>query len=94
MVFSWSMAKITRLSGCSSWIDVVFMERERTPSELMELDIRLYLVDLSISNIMSEVEKSGGKRSRKVVHDWVQMADLQPASAVRLDHIAVDETVI
>jgi len=37
------MAEITRLSGCSDWIDLGFVERERTPTELMSLGIRLYL---------------------------------------------------
>ncbi len=34
------MAEIARLSGPSDWIDLEFVERERTPSELMELDTR------------------------------------------------------
>ncbi len=37
------MAEIVRLSGCSDWIDLDFVERERTPSELMKLGIRLHL---------------------------------------------------
>ena len=35
VIFSVSVAKITRLSGCSEWIDLEFVERERTPSELI-----------------------------------------------------------
>jgi putative transposase len=38
--------------------------------------------------------KFGVDRHRKAVHDWVQKADLQPASDATPDHIAVDETVI
>ena len=30
------MAEIARLSGCSDWIDLDFVERERIPSELMK----------------------------------------------------------
>jgi len=88
------MAEIARLSGCSDWIDLDFVERERTPSELMELGIRLHLSGLSLSNTIQEIEKFGVKRSRKAVHDWVQKADLQPASNANPDHIALDETVI
>ena len=88
------MAEIARLSGCSDWINLDFVERERTPSELMELGIRLHLSGLSLSNTVREIEKFGVKRSRKAVHDWVQKADLQPASNANPDHIALDETVI
>lgn len=38
------MAEITRLSGCSDWLELDFVERERTLSELMKLGIRLHLV--------------------------------------------------
>ncbi|WP_081641548.1 IS6 family transposase [Halarchaeum acidiphilum] len=88
------MAKIARFSGRSDWIELDFVERERTPSELMELGIRLYLSGLSLSNTTSELEKFGVERSRKAVHDWVQKADLQPASDASPDHVALDETVI
>jgi len=88
------MAEIARLSGCSDWIDLDFLERERTPTELMKLGIRLHLAGLSLSNTISELEKFGVKRSRKAVHDWVQKADLQPASDASPDQIALDETVI
>lgn len=37
------MAEITRLSDCSDWIELEFVERERTPSELIRLGIRLHL---------------------------------------------------
>ena len=88
------MAEIVRLSGCSDWIDLDFVERERTPSELMKLGIRLHLSGLSLSNTIQELENFGVKRSRKAVHDWVQKADLQPTSNANPDHIALDETVI
>ena len=35
VIFSVFMAKTARFSGCSEWIDLEFVERERTPSELM-----------------------------------------------------------
>ena len=70
------------------------MERERTPSELMQLGIRLHVAGLSLSNTIRELEKFGVERSRKAVHDWVQKADLQPANDASPDHIALDEPVI
>jgi putative transposase len=88
------MTEITCLSGCSEWIDLGFVERERTPRRLMELGIRLHLAGLSLSNTVKELEKFGVQRSRKAVHDRVQKADLQPASGTSPNQVAVDETVI
>ncbi len=88
------MAGITRLSGCSEWIDLLFVECERTPHRLMELGIRLHLAGLSLSNTVKERETFGVQRSRKAVHDWVQKADLQPVSGTSPNKVAVDETVI
>jgi len=88
------MTEITRLSGCSECIDLSFVECERTPRRLMELGIRLHLAGLSLSNTVKEREKFGVQRSRSAVHDWVQKADLQPASGTSPNQIAVDETVI
>ncbi len=88
------MAEVARLSGRSDWIDLDFVERERTPRQLMELGIRLHLAGLWLSNTVRELEKFGVERSRKAVHDWVHKADLQPANNVKPDHVALDETVI
>ncbi|SFS91759.1 IS6 family transposase [Halostagnicola kamekurae] len=88
------MAKIARLSSCSDWIELDFVERERIPRRLMKLGIRLHLGGLSFSNTISELEKFGVKRSRKAVHDWVQKANLQPARNASPDHVELDETVI
>ena len=88
------MPEITRLSGSSDWIELDFVEHERTPRRLMELGIRLHLAGLSLSNTISELEKFGVQRSRKAVHDWVQKADLQPVSGKAPNQITLDETVI
>jgi len=88
------MAEIARLSGRNDWIELDFVERERTPSELMKLGIRFHLAVLSLSNTILELEKFGVQWSRKAVHDWVQKADLQPATDASPDHVALDETVI
>lgn len=88
------MPEISRLSGASGRIGLEFVERERTPRRLMKFGIRLHLAVLSLSNTISEFEKSGVDRSRKAVHDWVQKADLQPKSGESPNHVALDETVI
>jgi len=59
VIFSLSTAKIARLSGRSDWIELDFVERERTPRELMKLGIRLHLAGLSLSNTIKELEKFG-----------------------------------
>ncbi|GAA0304567.1 hypothetical protein GCM10009066_18090 [Halarchaeum salinum] len=74
------MVETSYLSGHSNWIDLDFVERERTPSKLMQLGIRLHLSSLSLSNTVSELEQFGVKRSRKAVYDWAQKANLQPTS--------------
>lgn len=88
------MAEIPRFSGCSDWIELAFVEREQTPSELMQLGIRFHLAGLSLSNTISKLEKFGVHRSRKVIHDWVQEVNLQLASGASPDHVAVDEMMI
>jgi putative transposase len=88
------MAQITRLSGCSDWLGLDFVERERTPNELMKLGIRCHLSGQSLSNVIRELGNFGVQRSRKAAHDWVRKADLQPASDVSPDHVALDEAVI
>ena len=88
------MAEIARLSGDSDWIDLDFVERERTPEFAMKLGIQTHVAGLSLANTVSLLESLGVERSRKAVHDWVQKADLQPTEGRSPNHVAVDETVI
>ncbi|MXR50429.1 IS6 family transposase [Halovenus sp. WSH3] len=88
------MPEISRLSGNSDWIDLDFVERERTPEPAMKLGIQMHLAGLSLSNTISILDDLGVQRSRKAVHDWVQKADLQPTSGKSPNQVAVDETVI
>ncbi len=88
------MPKTDRLSGCSGWINLSFVERERTPRQLMEFGIRLHLAGPPLSNIVRKLEKFGIKPSRKAVYDWVHKCDLQPADDENPNHITLDETVI
>ncbi len=52
------MAEITRLSVRIDWLELDFVERERTPSELMRLGIQLHLAVLPHSNSVNELENS------------------------------------
>ena len=88
------MAEITRLSGDSDWIDLDFVERERTPEPAMALGIQSHVAGLSLSNTVELLDNLGVDRSRKAVHDWVQKADLQPESGRSPNQVALDETVI
>ena len=60
----------------------------------MQLGIRLHLAGLSLPNTIREIDNFGVERSRKVVQDWVQKADLQSADDASPYHVALDETVI
>ena len=88
------MPETNRLSGCTDWIDLDFVERQRTPERAVKLGIQLQLAGLSLSNTVSVLEELGVERSRKAIHDWVQKADLQPSDGRSPNHVAVDETVI
>ena len=88
------MAEIARLSGHRDWIDLDFVERERTPEPAMAQGIQLHVAGLSLSNTVELLADMGVQRSRKAIHDWVQKADLQPESGRSPNQIALDETVI
>ncbi|SFP87677.1 hypothetical protein SAMN05216277_1111, partial [Halolamina pelagica] len=88
------MAEFDRLSESTEWIDLDFVERERTPREIIEKGIRYHLAGLSLSNTVTLLEDLGVERSRVAVHNWVQKADLQPAAGERPDRVAVDQKSI
>jgi putative transposase len=88
------MPEIARLSGHRDWIDLDFVERERTPEPAMALGIQTHLAGLSLSNTVDLLATLGVQRSRKAIHDWVQKADLQPDAGKSPNHVALDETVI
>jgi len=88
------MPEIARLSGSRYWIDLDFVERERTPEPAMALGIQSHAAGLSLSNTLELLDSLGVQRSRKAIHDWVQKADLQPKSGKSPNQIALDETVI
>ncbi|EMA16159.1 transposase [Haloarcula amylolytica JCM 13557] len=88
------MPEIARLSGNLDWIDLDFVERERTPERAMKLGIQMHIAGLSLSNTISILDELGVQRSRKAVHDWVHKADLQPDSGESPNQVALDESVI
>ncbi len=88
------MPEITRLSDDSGWIELDFVERQRTPEFAMRLGIQMHVAGLSLSNTISILERLGVERSRTAVHNWVQKADLQPDGGASPNHVALDETVI
>ena len=88
------MPEIDRLTRNSDWIDLDFVERERTPEEIVEVGIQLHLAGLSLSNTKQHLERLGVQRSRTAIHNWVQKADLQPTGTRSSNYVALDETVI
>jgi transposase-like protein len=88
------MSENHRIDGCLNEINLGFVEREATQRLLMELDIRLHLAGLSLTNAVSILEIFGVSRARSTIHNWVHKAELQPESGRSPDHVAVDETVI
>ena len=50
------MPETDRLSGDTDWIELGFIERERTPPRLIEMSIQLHLTDLSPSNTEQYLE--------------------------------------
>lgn len=88
------MAEIARLSGSTDWIDLDFVERQRTPEPAMKLGIQLHVAGLSLSNTVLILDELGVQRSRKAVHDWVQKADLLPDGGETPNQVALDESVI
>jgi putative transposase len=88
------MSETDRLSEDTSWIDLEFIERERTPEPIIEVDIQLHLAGLSLLNTKQALDRLGVSRSRTAIHNWVRKAELQPTSDVGPNQVAVDETVI
>ncbi len=63
------MTETDRLSECPEWINFGFVERERTPREIIETGIRHHLAGLSLPNTGILLEELGVKRGRTAVHN-------------------------
>jgi len=88
------MAKTDRLDVSTGWIDLEFVERERTPREVIEEGTHHHLAGLSLSNTVTLLEYLGVERSHTAVHNRVQKAELQPAGGASPDRVAVDQKAI
>ena len=88
------MPQIERLSERIAWIDLSFVERDRTPRWAIEVGIRCHLAGMSLREVSTFLERVGIDRSHVAVHNWVHKADLQPISTVSADQLAVDERMI
>lgn len=88
------MPEPVRLARSCSWIDVEFVERDRTPKSIMELGILLHLSGLSRSNTTEIIAALGVDRSKKAVHDWVHKADYESPYDREIEEVALDETVV
>jgi len=72
------MQEPDRLTECSDFPELEFVEREATPESAMKLGIQLHLAGLSLSDTVSVLEGLGVDRCRTTVHNWIPKADLQP----------------
>ena len=88
------MAEFDRLNDGIAWIDLSFVERDRTPLWAIEVGIRCHLAGMSLREVSKFLEEYGIDRSHVAIHNWVQKADLQPLSTVSEDQLAVDEKMI
>lgn len=88
------MSKTDRLDRDTGWIDLSFVERERTPPAIIEKAIRHHLAGLSLANTVILLEDFEITRSRTAIHYGVQKAGLELESGRTPDRIALDQTVI
>ena len=88
------MPEFDRFSGCIEWIDLSFVERQRTPEWAIQVDIRCHLAGMSTKNASQFLDELGVQRSHVAIYNWVHEADLQLVSTVSADQLAVDEKMI
>jgi transposase-like protein len=88
------MPEIERLSDAIEWIDLSFVERQRTPNWAVYEAIRCHVAGMSLRDVSTHLEMWGISRSHVAVHNWVHAADLTPASTVTALQLAVDEKTI
>ena len=88
------MTEIGRLSESIAWIDLSFVERDRTPEWAIQVGIRCHLAGMSLRDASQFLDELGVQRSHVAIHEWVHKADLQPISTITTDQLAVDEKMI
>ena len=67
--FEVSMPKSDRLSNDIDWIDVSFVERDRTPRWAIEVGIRCHLSGMSLRYTSQFFEDLGVQRSHVPIHN-------------------------
>lgn len=88
------MPEFERLGEAITWIDLSFVERQRTPSWAIYEAIQCHIAGMSLRDVSTHLEKWGSNRCHVAVHNWVHAADLQPTSTVTTIQLAVDEKTI
>ena len=88
------MPEIERLSNAITWIDLSFVERDRTPEWAIQMGIRCHLAGMSLRDASQFLDELGVQRSHVAIHEWVHKANLQPISTVTADQLAVDEKMV
>jgi len=69
------MTEFDRLSGCIDWIDVSFVERERTPAWAIRVGIRRHFSGTSTRDASQHLEELGVHRSHVTIHNGVHKAE-------------------
>ena len=88
------MLEFDRLSERIAWIDLSFVERDRTPRWTIEVGIRCHLTGMLLREVSKYLELFGVDRSHVAIHNEVHKAVLQPFSTVSKDQFAVNEKMI
>jgi transposase-like protein len=92
--FECPIPKIERLNDVIDWIDLSFVQRDRTPRWAIELRIQCHLTGMSLRNVSTFLAELGTDRNHVAIHNWVHSAQLHTASSVSADQLAVDEKMI
>ncbi|SEG62575.1 hypothetical protein SAMN04488133_2907 [Halobellus limi] len=88
------MPETRRLTECSDFPEVEFVEREATPESAMKVGIQLHLAGLSLLDTVSVLDGLGVERCQSTAHNWLQKADLQPSEGCNPNYVVGDETVL
>jgi transposase-like protein len=89
-----STLNLERLSDAITWIDLSFVERQRTPEWAIQVGIRCHLAGMSLRDASQLLDELGVQRSHVAIHEWVHKAGLQPISTVTADQLALVEKMI
>jgi hypothetical protein len=63
------MPEIERPKVCITWIDLSFVERERTPEWAIQVGIRCHLAGMSTWDASQFLDELGVQRSHVAIHD-------------------------